>query len=86
MHDNDSDSSRSPRKPDEEDLSDVEDEADVQHSLLRNDQTKDHMSQGKSSYEMTAKGLFRAYWLGVVVCIGGFLCMVGPKQNTLLVY
>lgn len=67
-------SSRGREDPEPDELSDVEDGEDAQHSLLRNSQHAAGERQRKSSYEMTSKGRLRAYWLGIVVCIGGFLC------------
>lgn len=67
----------SARDESEEELSDTEDVDDAEHSLLSNGRVVDHEENGKRSYEMTPQGKWRAYWLGLVVCIGGFLCMDG---------
>lgn len=65
----------------EEELSDPEDVDDVEHSLLNNRRVMDPEERGKKSYEMTPQGRWRAYWLGLVVCIGGFLCMARVAYN-----
>lgn len=79
-------SPEAPRRWEEEELSDGEDVEDAQHSLLRSSRSKKSVHEESKSYEMTAKGRFRAYWLGVVVCIGGFLCKrslaVAASQRT----
>lgn len=76
MHRDAPDASGVPREVNEEELSEIEDGDDAQDSLLRNGRREAQEPLGKRSYEMTAKGRRRAYWLGVVVCIGGFLCKV----------
>lgn len=83
MHD---DSSHGGRELEEEELSDIEDGEDAQDSLLRSSRHKAREPQGKNSYEMTSKGRLRAYWLGVVVCIGGFLCKTQTVKQYLLGY
>lgn len=72
-HDDPPNPSRATRDLDEEEFSDVEGDADVQHSLLNHSNVA-REEGGKRGYEMTTKGRLRAYWLGIVVCIGGFLC------------
>lgn len=67
-------SSRDSRDQLEEELSDTEDVDDAEHSLLNNRRVMDHEERGKRSFEVTPHGRWRAYWLGLVVCIGGFLC------------
>lgn len=51
------------------------------HSLLQHQENtvRDRRSpelddQMARTAGMTRLGMFRAYWLGAVVCIGGFLC------------
>ena len=63
-----------PRRSDDDDeLSDLEHaHADAHHSLLNNDRVD--RDGGKREYHVTPTGRLRAYWLGTIVCIGGFLC------------
>lgn len=49
-----------------------------EHSLLNDDRIKIHQERERRSYKMTSLGKFRAYWLGIVVCMGGYLCMFPP--------
>lgn len=44
------------------------------HSLLDNRRVRAHPEAESRDFNMTPIGRLRAYYLGVVVCIGGFLC------------
>lgn len=47
----------------------------AEHSLLNGGTTK-HTRHGSDLLStITSRGRLRAYWLGIVVCMGGFLCM-----------
>lgn len=42
-------------------------------SLLNGHCVKSHSELESRDYTLTQRGRLRAYWLGIVVCIGGFL-------------
>jgi hypothetical protein len=42
-------------------------------SLLSGHRITGHPEQGSHEYHLTRKGKLRPYWLGIVVCMGGFL-------------
>jgi hypothetical protein len=52
-----------------------------EHSLLNGNRPVAHPERATRDYKMTPMGRLRAYWLGIVVCIGGFLCKVSSKQQ-----
>ena len=52
----------------------LEDITGAEHSLLNNHRIKAHREREHRGYIMTPMGKARAYWLGIIVCIGGFLC------------
>ena len=69
----------------EDSLTDTETQADVddfgpaagpEQSLLNNQCLKAHSERELHDYKMTPMGRLRAYWLGIIVCIGGFLCTI----------
>lgn len=62
------------REVEEEEPSDTEDVEDAQQSLLSNARHARQTYTQREGYDMTRQGRLRAYWLGVVVCMGGFLC------------
>lgn len=63
------------RDLEEEELSEVdEDVEDAQHSLLNTGRRMDLEERGNTNSDTMFSGTFRAYWLGAVLCIGGFLC------------
>ena len=71
----------SPSPPDvrsdleEEELSEAdEDLEDAQHSLLNTGRRIDLEERGSTKSNAMISGRVRAYWLGAVLCIAGFLC------------
>lgn len=53
---------------------------EAEHLLSRpshDDIVQSHIPEGGSKMsDSTRLGLLRAYWLGVVVCMGGFVCLL----------
>lgn len=66
----------------EEEPSETEDLEDARDALLRHNGAPTPKPR-RGSYEMTPQGRLRAYWLGIVVCIGGFLCKSGACCGSL---
>jgi hypothetical protein len=58
----------------ESDIEDIDDATGPEQSLLNGNRTKALSEHVNRDYKMTPMGRLRAYWLGIVVCIGGFLC------------
>ena len=63
------------------DFEDLDSVTGPEHSLLNNQILKLHSEQEDRDYRMTPMGQLRAYWLGIVVCIGGFLCEFVRNEN-----
>ena len=58
----------------ENETEDLDSAVGPEHSLLNNQRLKAHPERQQRDYQMTPLGRLRAYWLGMIVCIGGFLC------------
>ena len=71
----------------EDEAGDLDSPTGPEHSLLHNERLAVHPECEHRDYKMTPMGRLRAYWLGIVVCIGGFLCKlqkhVPAKENKL---
>ena len=55
-------------------LEDDSNEGPEQPLLNKNCITAYERNLRDDNYKMTSLGKLRAYWLGIVVCMGGFLC------------
>lgn len=66
----------------ESDLEDIDDGLGPEQSLLNGNRTNALSQHVNREYKMTPMGRLRAYWLGIVVCIGGFLCEHALTANS----
>ena len=60
--------------PEDSESEDIDNMTGPEQSLLNGSPTKALSKHVNREYKMTPMGRLRAYWLGIVVCIGGFLC------------
>ena len=78
MHE-DPHSSQRPGMNREREFNDTESDEDYdaatgpEASLLHGHRSTGHPERGSHEYHLTWRGKLRAYWLGIVVCMGGFL-------------
>jgi hypothetical protein len=68
--------------PDE--LSESEDEDDALLSAESSNSSGNMTGFTATTANMTRLGMLRAYWLGIVVCIGGFLCTFGVMKPSFM--
>jgi hypothetical protein len=63
-----------------ESMADHMDPESEQEPFLLDQHSEPHLTKPRN-YEITRAGKLRAYWLGVVVCFGGFLCKFNAFES-----